>query len=111
MLELPRPYRAHDAHSAVLDNQAAYWLYRARIAGWAYGTADGLTWYRSGQPSAERNAIVRAHILLGGDPSALIAAARERVSPDDLVGSSGSHRGATAGGRTAPQLPGYWHGG
>ena len=82
MAELPRPYRADDALSAVLDNQAEYWLYRARIAGWAHGTADGLTWYRSGQPNAERNAIVRANLSPRDDPSAMIAAARERVSPD-----------------------------
>lgn len=81
MSELPRPYRADDALAAVLDNQAEYWLYRARIAGWAHGTQDGITWYRSGQPSAERNAIVRAHIPSGGDLGAMIAAARKRVSP------------------------------
>lgn len=84
MADLPRPYRADDALAAVLDNQAEYWLYRARIAGWEHGTADGLTWYRSGQPNAERNAIVRAHLPPEGDPSAAIAAARERVSPDGL---------------------------
>lgn len=82
MSDLPRPFRADDALAAVIENQAEYWLYRARVAGWEHGSEGGISWYRSGQPNAELNGIVRAQVPPGDDPGAVIAAARERVSPD-----------------------------
>lgn len=82
MSELPRPFRADDALDAMLYNQAEYWLYRAHVAGWDHGSADGITWYHSGQRNTERNAVVRAHLPPEGNPVAMIAAARERVSPN-----------------------------
>lgn len=82
MSDLRRPYRSDNALAAVLDNLAEYWLYRARVAGWAHGTADGITWYHSGQPNAERNAVVRAHLPPEANPAAMVAMARERVSPN-----------------------------
>jgi hypothetical protein len=44
---------------AIQENETAFWLARARLAGWEVHEEPGLTWFRSGLPSPMFNGIVR----------------------------------------------------
>ncbi|MFI5273606.1 MAG: hypothetical protein ACHQ4H_11290, partial [Ktedonobacterales bacterium] len=70
----PRPYDPATAITDVLENQAEYWLYRARAAGWATGAEEGITWYRSGEPVVEWNGIVRTAMPPDRAPERVLAA-------------------------------------
>jgi ribosomal protein S18 acetylase RimI-like enzyme len=44
---------------AIQENEVAFWLSRARLAGWEVHEEPGLTWYRSGLRSPMFNGVVR----------------------------------------------------
>jgi predicted GNAT family acetyltransferase len=44
---------------AIQKNEAAFWLGRARLAGWEVHEEPGLTWYRSGLHSPMFNGVIR----------------------------------------------------
>lgn len=46
--------------SAMDENAAAYWLRRARLAGWEIREENGVTWYRSGLLAPLTNGVARA---------------------------------------------------
>lgn len=48
--------------AAIEENEVAYWLYRARHAGWERHEGPGLTWFRSGILNPNANAVLRTHL-------------------------------------------------
>ncbi|WIG57526.1 MAG: hypothetical protein OJF49_000270 [Ktedonobacterales bacterium] len=48
--------------AAIEENEVAYWLYRARIAGWQVHEDAEITWYQSGGGSASVNGVLRTHL-------------------------------------------------
>jgi len=47
---------------AIQENEVAFWLYRARIAGWEVQADAGLTWYVSGLSGAMDNGVLRTRL-------------------------------------------------
>ncbi len=47
---------------AIQENEIAFWLYRARIAGWEVQEDAGLTWYVSGLSGALDNGVLRTRL-------------------------------------------------
>jgi GNAT superfamily N-acetyltransferase len=52
----------------IQENEIAFWLSRARLAGWEVHEEPGLTWYRSGLRSPMFNGVIRT--TLGSDEEA-----------------------------------------
>jgi GNAT superfamily N-acetyltransferase len=51
---------SHEALTeAMQENEVAFWLARARLAGWEVHVEPGLTWYRSGPCSPMFNSVIR----------------------------------------------------
>lgn len=48
--------------AAIEENEVAYWLYRARHAGWEIHEGLGLTWFRSGLLNPNANAVLRTNL-------------------------------------------------
>ncbi len=48
--------------AAIQENEIAFWLYRARVAGWAIHEDAGLTWYESGIRGAMDNGVMRTRL-------------------------------------------------
>jgi ribosomal protein S18 acetylase RimI-like enzyme len=47
---------------AIQENEVAFWLYRARVAGWEVHDDAGLTWYTSGLSGAMDNGVLRTRL-------------------------------------------------
>lgn len=47
---------------AIEENEVAYWLYRARHAGWEVFEDQKLTWFRSGLHNPNANAVLRTNL-------------------------------------------------
>jgi ribosomal protein S18 acetylase RimI-like enzyme len=68
---------------AIQENEATFWLARARLAGWQVHEEPGLTWYRSGLRSPMFNGVIQT--TLGDDEAdARIEAMLERFRTDGL---------------------------
>lgn len=72
MSQMLRDVSAPGLLFAMGENDAAYWLRRARLAGWETLEEDGVTWYRSGLPMPITNGVVRT-MLDAQDADAVIA--------------------------------------
>lgn len=48
--------------AAIEENEVAYWLYRARVAGWQVHEDADITWYQSGGSSASVNGVLRTRL-------------------------------------------------
>ena len=61
MPEIVREASREALIEAIQENEAAFWLARARLAGWEVHEEPGLTWYRSGLRSPMFNGVIRDH--------------------------------------------------
>jgi len=59
--------------AAIQENEVAWWVYRARAAGWELREEPGLTWYRSGLANPMDNGVLRTD-LAGDEADARIEA-------------------------------------
>src|SRR5215469_14052450 len=59
MTDILREPDTEAAIAALGENEAQYWLYRARIAGWEIHEDPEITWYRSGESRPQPNGVVR----------------------------------------------------
>jgi ribosomal protein S18 acetylase RimI-like enzyme len=68
---------------AIQENEATFWLARARLAGWQVHEEPGLTWYRSGLRSPMFNGVIET-TLVDNEADARIEAMLERFRTDGL---------------------------
>jgi GNAT superfamily N-acetyltransferase len=68
---------------AIQENEAAFWLARARLADWEVHEELGLTWYRSGLRSPMFNGVIQT-TLAEDEADARIEATLSRFRSDDL---------------------------
>jgi GNAT superfamily N-acetyltransferase len=59
MPEIMREASRETLIAAIQENEVAFWLSRARLAGWKIHEEPGLTWYRSGLRSPMFNGVIR----------------------------------------------------
>lgn len=67
---------------AIEENEIAYWLYRARHSGWEIFDGPSLTWFRSGIPNPNANAVVRTNIAPDQAEAAIDVVMRELPGRD-----------------------------
>lgn len=83
MPEIVREASREALIEAIQENEAAFWLARARLAGWEVHEEPGLTRYRSGLRSPMFNGVIRT-MISDDEADARIEAILERFRADSL---------------------------
>jgi len=83
MLEILQDAAREALIEAIQENEIAFWLSRARLAGWEIHEEMGLTWYRSGLRSPMFNGVIRT-TLAEDEADARIEATLARFRADGL---------------------------
>jgi len=83
MPEIARDASREELIEAIQENEIAFWLARARLAGWEVHEEPGLTWYRSGLRSPMFNGVIQT-TLDDRDVDSRIETTLERFRADGL---------------------------
>jgi GNAT superfamily N-acetyltransferase len=83
MPEILREASREALFEAIQENEVAFWLNRARLAGWEVHEEPGLTWYRSGLRSPMFNGVIQT-TLSDDEADARIEAILARFRTDRL---------------------------